>query len=248
MLIEQLALRTAAIGSLALAPLLLVQGRAVRRRTPQLPSAAGPPSGLVAGPGPALRLLVLGESTVAGVGAPTHTEALAGQTAAALAARLDRAVAWRAAGQSGATADDVRTRLIPTIPPEPVDLALVALGVNDTLRFRSPRRWAADLAALVAALRARVGPAPVVLAAVPPLGRFPALPQPLRAVLGLRARLLDLTAADLAPTLPSVTHLPIGIPVTPAMFCADGFHPGPAGYRRWGALLAAGVVDTMVLL
>lgn len=241
MSVEYLALRAAAAGSLAMAPLLLVQGRAVRRRTPQLPAAAGPSSGLVAGPDPALRLLVLGESTVAGVGAPTHAEALAGQVAAALTTRLSRAVAWRAVGQSGATATDIRAHLVPAIPPEPIDLALVALGVNDTLRFHSPRRWAADLTALVAALRQRVGPVPVALAAVPPLGRFPALPQPLRAALGLRARLLDMAAAELAPALSNVTHLPISIPVMPAMFCTDGFHPGPAGYRRWGELLAAGL-------
>lgn len=235
---ERLALRAAAAGSLALAPLLLAQGLLVRRRTPRLPDAAGPPEGLADGPGPALRLLVVGESTVAGVGAATCAEALAGQFAAALAARLGRAVAWRAAGQSGATAAELRGRIVPGLPAEPADLALVALGVNDTLRFHGPRRWAADLADLVAALRARVGPAPLALAAVPPMGRFPALPQPLRATLGARARLLDLAAADLAATLPDVAHLPISIPVTPELFCADGFHPGPAGYRRWGELLA----------
>lgn len=118
---------------------------------------------------------------------------------------------------------------------------LIALGVNDTLRLRGPARWAADLTALVDALRERVGPAPIFLAATPPMGRFPALPQPLRAVLGLRAHLLDMTTAGLAPQLDAVTHLPTSIPVTPALFCADGFHPGPEGYHQWGTLLAAGI-------
>lgn len=238
-----LALRMASTASLALAPLLAVQGRAVRRATPLLPGAAGPPAGLVEGPGPALRLLVIGESTVAGVGAPTHAEALTGQLAAALAACLGRGVLWRAAGESGATASAVRRRLAPALPAEPADLVLVALGVNDTLRLRSPARWAADLTALTGALRERVGPAPIFLAATPPMGRFPALPQPLRAVLGLRARLLDATAASLARRLDAVVHLPTTLPVTPAMFCADGFHPGPEGYRQWGALLAAGMAE-----
>lgn len=73
---------------------------------------------------------------------------------------------------------------------------------------------------------------------MPPLGRFPALPQPLRGVLGLRARPLDAAGAGLAPGLPGLTHLPLSLPVTPELFCADGFHPGPAGYRQWAALLA----------
>lgn len=236
-----LALHAASAASLALGPLLVAQGRAVRRDTPQLPGAAGPACGLVAGAAPALRLVVIGESTVAGVGAASHAEALAGQVAAALAARTGRAVAWRAEGQIGATAAAARRALVPALPAEPADAALVALGVNDTLRLRGPARWSGDLAALVEALRERVGPAHVFLAAVPPMGSFPSLPQPLRAALGLRAALLDATAAGLAPRLGAVTHLPLTLPARPELFCADGFHPGPAGYSQWGALLAAGM-------
>lgn len=241
MMMQTPLLHVASTASLALAPLLVLQGRTVRRNTPLLPDASGPTTGEVAGPTPALRLLVIGESTVAGVGAPTHAGALTGQLAVALAAHLGCGVLWRAAGENGATASTVRKCLIPALPAEPADVVLVALGVNDTLRLHSPTRWAADLTALIGALRERVGPAPVFLAATPPMGRFPALPQPLRAVLGLRAHLLDVTAAGLAPRLLAVTHLPTNIPVTPALFCADGFHPGPEGYRLWGALLAAGI-------
>lgn len=236
-----LALRAASAASLALAPVLAAQGRAVRRCTPQLSGAAGPATGRVGGGESALRLLAIGESTVAGVGAPTHAEGLAGQLAAALTTRLNRAIAWRVAGEIGATASGVRRRVVPALPIEPADIVLVALGVNDTLRLRSPAHWSADLAALIAALRERVGQAPVFLAAVPPMGRFPALPQPLRGVLGLRARLLDATAAALAPRLAAVWHLPLALPVTPELFCADGFHPGPEGYRQWATLLATGI-------
>lgn len=235
------ALRLSADAALALAPILVAQGSAVRRDTPQLPGAAGPTEGVAAGPEPALRLVVLGESTVAGVGAATHAEALTGQVAAALAARLGRAVAWRAEGQIGITARRARLTLVPALPPEPAHLALVALGVNDSLKLRAPGRWAADLTDLIAALRERIGPAPVFLAPVPPMGSFPALPQPLRTALGLRAQLLDATAAALAPRLDRVIHLPLAAPAAPELFCADGFHPGPEGYRKWGAALAEGI-------
>ncbi len=245
MSLPRLALHAASTASLALAPLLAMQGRAVRRRLPQLPGAAGPQTGLVDGPAPALRLLVFGESTAAGVGAASHAEALAGQSAAALAAQLGRAVAWRAEGQIGITASAARRTLVTALPAAPFDLILIALGVNDTLRMRSPERWSADLSRLIAALRERVGPAQVFLAAVPPMGRFPALPQPLRGVLGLRARLLDTTAATLAPRLVAVSHLPVTVAPTPGLFCADGFHPGPRGYAQWGALLAAGMAATL---
>lgn len=142
-----LPLELAANAALALGPLLLAQGRLVRRRAPRLPGALGPAAGRVDGREPALRLLVLGESTVAGVGADSHEEALAGQLAHALAAHTGRAVEWRAAGQIGATAHEALT-LLSSVPATPVDATLVALGVNDSLRLHSPRRWTADLTPL----------------------------------------------------------------------------------------------------
>lgn len=78
MSIQEQTLRVASAATLVLGPLLALQGRAVQRNTPRLPAAAGPTVGGVDGPEPALRLLVVGESMVAGVGAATHAEALSG--------------------------------------------------------------------------------------------------------------------------------------------------------------------------
>jgi lysophospholipase L1-like esterase len=119
------------------------------------------------------------------------------------------------------------------------DVAVVALGVNDTLRLHSPARWSRDLRGMIEYLRFRCGPLPVVLAAVPPMGRFPGLPQPLRGVLGLRATVLDRAAARLAGEMEAVHHVPM--PLAPGsvehFFCADRFHPSPRGYAEWGAVL-----------
>src|SRR3712207_2884569 len=90
--------RIVAAAAFPLLPLLFVQGKGVRRRTPRLPDAAGPVEGTVPGAEPAVRLVVIGESTVAGIGAATHQTALTGCVAAALARRTGRAVRWRAAG------------------------------------------------------------------------------------------------------------------------------------------------------
>ena len=57
-----------AAGVFALAPLLVAQALRTRRVTPRLPEAAGERSG-TQGEGPRLRLLVLGDSAAAGVGA-----------------------------------------------------------------------------------------------------------------------------------------------------------------------------------
>ncbi|HSU15872.1 SGNH/GDSL hydrolase family protein [Longimicrobium sp.] len=232
--------RIVAAAAFPLLPVLLVQGKGVRRRTPRLPDAAGPVEGFVPGAGEPLRLLVLGESTVAGIGAAAHEQALTGRVAAALAERTERAVRWRAAGRSGANAREA-AGLVATLPDERADAVVISLGVNDTLRFRPPALWARDVARLVEAVRARAGPAPVVLAPVPPMHAFPALPQPLRAILGARARRLDAALARLAARLPTTAHVALWVEPAPGLFCEDGFHPSEAGYTVIGEHLAAGL-------
>jgi hypothetical protein len=68
-------------GSLALLPLVVLQGHATRRRVPRLASAKPPHRGMVAGTGSVIRLLAIGESTVSGVGLANGEEAVAAATA-----------------------------------------------------------------------------------------------------------------------------------------------------------------------
>jgi hypothetical protein len=63
--------------TLALGPLLLAQGLYVRRKTPLLPEPPGARSGF-AGTGRLLRVLILGDSAAAGVGAASQLSALSG--------------------------------------------------------------------------------------------------------------------------------------------------------------------------
>jgi lysophospholipase L1-like esterase len=225
-----------------LAPVMLAQAVQVRRTTPRLPGAAGPVDGVVAGGGPGIRLAVLGESTVDGVGAPTHEEALTGRLAQALGAS-GLEVAWQAVGRIGANARVVRDDLLPLVAP--ADVVVIALGVNDTIELHSAIRYRRDLLGLVVAVRRRLGPVPVVLAGVPPMGRFPALPWPLRDVLGARSASLDRAAARLAG-LPGVVHVPMpAVLLDPATFAEDRFHPGPSGYSRWAEQLAEVIVPLL---
>jgi lysophospholipase L1-like esterase len=218
---------------------ILAQALYVKRTTPRLPGAAGPTEGLVPGNGEPFRLAVLGESTVDGVGAADHEEALTGCLARELA-RDGRAVRWQAVGRTGANARTVRAELVPLV--RPADLVVVALGVNDTIELRTAAGYRRDLLELVVELRRRLGPVDVLLAGVPPMSRFPALPRPLRDVLAARSTALGTAAAALA-RIPGVRYLPMdpGL-LDPAAFASDRFHPGPVGYARWARTLALPVI------
>jgi len=227
--------------ALPLLPFLIAQGRHTRRVTPRLPEAGGPVSGVVgsAHGGPTLSLLALGESPVAGVGVSTHEEGITGQFAYALAARLQRPVSWRACGMNGATAREALAQIIPQLPPQRVDIALVALGVNDTTAFRPVGTWRRDLRNVVAALDARCKPRVIVLSGLPPVAHFPALPQPLRWVMGLKAATLDQAARALAPTMPRTHYVPLELDTHDrSMMASDGYHPSLKGCAAWAHLLA----------
>lgn len=187
---------------------------------------------------PGLAIAVLGESTVAGIGARTHDEALTGLLARECARRSGRTVAWRAIGRDGVTARRTRLELLPALPARHHDAVVLVLGVNDVLSLTGAGSWARELNALIAAVRERAAPDHVLVAGVPPVHRFPALPQPLAGFLGLRSRLLDGIARETASAAGAVYA---GVPMGGGRehFCPDGVHPSPAGYALWARTLAA---------
>ncbi len=223
--------------ALPLLPLALPMALHTRRTALRLAPAAGPECGLAGSEleGEPLRLLLIGESTVAGVGASCLDFALAGQLATALASRLGRPVAWRACGENGITAGEALERLLPQVAEQPVDLVLLVFGVNDTTDFSSSRSWQASLQGLARHFVGRG--AQVALAGVPPLQHFRALPWLLRQLLGWRARLLDRRMRELA-VREGVGCCATRLEMCPEFLALDGYHPSPLGYRVWGEALA----------
>jgi len=227
---------------LLLAPLLLWQGLQVRRKALRLPEAAGARSG-VAGSGELrLRLLIVGDSSGAGVGAATQAEALAGRLSAALALRLGGTVRWQLIARTGHTTADALAEFMST-ELDAADLLVTALGVNDVVSQVSPRRWTRQLQQLHELAVQRAGVRYSLHSAVPPMHAFPLLPQPLRWLLGAHAlRMNRLLARSLLgdarrglQALPP--HLHHGSEAA-ALMAPDGFHPGPAGYQLWADALA----------
>jgi lysophospholipase L1-like esterase len=227
------------IGSVVLFPLVALQGTVTRRRVPCLPPVKTPCCGSEPGCGTTIRVLAIGESTVAGVGLAHGEETIAATTARALARQTRRPVAWHGHGLSGATVREAAQRLLPHVAVEPADLLIVAFGVNDTLAYRSPVVFADDLAALIAAARARIGDAAVVVTGVAPLGCFPALPWPLRTILNWRSAALQEAAEGLAGRVSRLVVERFAEPLLPHLFAVDGFHPNREAHALWGEEIAA---------
>jgi lysophospholipase L1-like esterase len=252
--------------ALPLAPLLILQGRRVRRDTPKLPEADGERAGTLGASrrGRPLRLLIVGDSSAAGVGVGTLQQALTGQLLLRLDAALKGPLHWRLVARSGATTAEVLALLAGSpagssagSPAERFDVAVVAAGVNDVTALRTAARWLADVEALTDHLVTRHRVTRVLWSGLPPMHRFPAMPQPLRAVMGLHARGLDAalvrwcraraagvsgrTAHRDGAAAPGISHAVSHVPLPPmtdaSAVADDGFHPGPAAYAAWADTL-----------
>jgi lysophospholipase L1-like esterase len=223
-----------------LAPVLIYQGMKLRRAIPRLPEAADP-EGVAAGRAPAIRLAIFGDSTAAGVGTTHHQDALAGVLAVAVAGETGRQVSWRAVARSGVTSRTARD-LVPGLVTDDwrPDVVVVLIGVNDLKNLRRLRDWDRDVPALLAAIDGMTGGCPVIVSGMAPVSRFPALPQPMRAVMALRARAMDHVLRRVAGD----RHVPVDPQaILNGFFAADGFHPSSAGYRAWAAGLAGPVAQ-----
>ncbi|WP_168582726.1 SGNH/GDSL hydrolase family protein [Gephyromycinifex aptenodytis] len=242
----------------ALSPVLITQGGRVLASIPRLAEAGGPTHGQAPGQGEPIALLVVGESTAVGVGVDQHDEAIVGELTRLIAAQTGRAVRWNVIGRNGARLRATHTRALPEVIGE-YDCCVVLLGVNDTLGLTSAGRWRKEMTTLLARLsQCTRAQGLIVLAGVPRLDRFPALPQPMRFVMGAHAHTLDSVLADLSDLSTAVAadppvntasagdvsrvHVPTPPMEEPADLATDGFHPSAQGYQRWAQHLFAAAI------
>ena len=234
--------RLAPLVSWLLFPVYVWQGLGVRRRTERMLPAEGPVLHGIDGAGPALRLLVVGDSSAASVGIGRSEDGLAHQLALILAERTGRAVSWRAAGFNSATADQIRDCVLPNLAPDPWDLIVVSIGTNDAKNFHTARRFKREFGGLLYALKAKWPEARIAWSPVVDMTLVPALPKALGRLLEIRAAMINRLGDQLCRERGAIpaTRLPI---LDPKAGCSSaGFHASAAGYRAWAEHMAGFVL------
>lgn len=220
---------------LPFSPFLYVQGQITRWKIGVLPGAAGETSGRTdaSNNGNAVRLLVLGESTVAGLGARDHEHALAGRFAHYLAKAIGRPVEWKVVGKNGVTARRTLEDLLPLVPDGKFDFVLLGLGGNDVLKLSSPRKWRRDMLELLSLLRKRNDASEIFITNCPMIIESPALPEPIRSILWRLSQMHDRNIREFSQSLAGITYYPQPKEIDSENFFADGIHPSEEGYDRW---------------
>ena len=214
-------------------PVYVWQGLGVRRRPPRMLTASGPVRPPNAGAEPAIRQLVLGDSSAASVGIESSEQGLAAELSRLIAERTGQGVVWRAAGFNSATSGQIRDHVLPNLAPEPLTHIVLSVGTNDAKNFHTVSRFKREFGGLLYALRAKWPEARVVWSPVVEMTRVPALPPLLGRILEIRAGAINAKGEALCFERGAVpaTRLPILDPA--AGFSTDGFHASVAGYAAW---------------
>lgn len=227
---------------IALAPILLVQGRRVKRDTPRLAEAEGAREGShdvdESGRRASLRVLIVGDSAAAGVGVERQEDALMGQVISRLGKTF--ALEWKLVARSGWTTGALM-RALQKEEDTRFDVVVTSLGVNDVLGDKDPKIWRERQAEMIALLKAKFEPEQIILTGIPPMHLFPALPQPLRWFLGQSAHRLNRELEHLGET-PGCEVVTVDFPLSADVMASDGFHPGAPGYRIWAEQVADRII------
>jgi lysophospholipase L1-like esterase len=211
-------------------PVLACQGLYARRKVGGLPEASGRRSG-TSGKGPEVRLLIVGDSSAAGVGASNQDEALLGHMRKRLC-QTNRVI-WQVDAKTGATTADTIKRLRDR-PAEKFDIVSVSLGVNDITGLVPLSIWIAQQRVLMGLLQDKFEADVICVSGIPPLGAFPVLPQPLRWILGCQAARFDQRLRALVASRIECRFVDMSYDLDASLMSADGFHPGPKIYSEWG--------------
>lgn len=243
-----------------LGPIFAYQGTRVRKNTPKLPEAGGARRGVL-GEGKPLSLLILGDSAAAGVGVERQELALSGALSRELAANF--LLTWYLFAKSGNTTHDCIETLSQEVCLPQVDVVLISIGVNDVIKFNSRRKWLVQIENLLTLIEQQTSARLIIFTKIPPMGKFPALPQPLRWFMGYKAHWFNQGVANWLEQRSDLgskgrkekdvhfsSHyelLEIGEVMDKdslsTLMASDGFHPGEQIYQRWAEVGAASVTD-----
>lgn len=195
----------------------------------------------------ALRIVWLGDSLAAGVGADDADGALPRQ----VARNLTFPVSLRVLARSGAKVSDVVRDQLPHLEcltaSEAPDLIVVSVGANDVGHLTRAADFVADYDRILAAC----APTPVAVLGVPNMADARILAEPLRSIVGLRARLVDRHIRRCVARSEDVDYIDIAKRSEDAVLqvadylCADRYHPNEHGYRLWASTISARLHDRL---
>lgn len=225
--------------------LCIPQALHVKKTTLRLPEAKGKRIIACGKHKQALTFNHYGESTVAGVGVEQLNEGLSSQLCHRLSLAFEpqnTSVECYITGQNGIRFNKLNSMI--TEQNKPSDFAIITMGVNDTTGLTSVKSWQQGILLSIALLQANHS-TPIFFTQVPPMAQFPALPAPLKYLLGLRAQILNTELKRICAQHEHCHYIGSTLLVEKELMAKDGYHPSALGYAAWAKQITPQILEVL---
>lgn len=244
-----------AIIAIPLLPILYFEGKKIRKNTANLPVAKKPNGYIKTTSENTLKMLVIGESTIAGVGVDFHENGFTGALAKEIAYQTNQSVLWRVYAKSGFTAKMVRKKIIPTIEDSTADIIVIGLGGNDAFKLNSPDVWMYQINLMIKTLKRKFPKTPIYFTNMPPIKEFPAFTKTLKFVIGNLVEILGKRLQKIVCKKENVDYnheiiiletwkKRLNLEGDSSVFFSDGVHPSKLTYQTWGKEMGHFIMNT----
>lgn len=219
-------------------PILWVQGIYLRKHALRLPTPIDATFGKIEGENGIISVLGIGESPMAGVGISKNSGTLTALASEELSKLTKNSVNWSILAQSGLTLNDLNKFVLKKSPSK-VDLIFVTIGGNDVFNLTAPWIWLSHLEICVKYFFKNEESPIILFSAVPCVGRFPSIPNPLRFFFGYWELILHNCLKFFVSTKENIYLLEERFPDGREYFLEDGIHPSKLAYILWSKKLAS---------
>ncbi|QOD61930.1 SGNH/GDSL hydrolase family protein [Polaribacter haliotis] len=235
--------------SFPLIPILLIQGKKIRKETPRLPEAIKPKGYLKTNSKKTLKIITIGESTIAGVGVDIHENGFTGALIKELSEKNNISVLWRVYAKSGYTTKQITKKLVPKIEETNADLIVIGLGGNDAFKLNSPIMFILNIEKLIKSIQKKFPRTPIYFTNMPPIKEFPAFTKTIKFVIG---NLVEIFGERLRKKVKRKKRVFYNSEIVTlkswskkynlkndvAIYFSDGVHPSKLTYEIWGKDMA----------
>ncbi|ALH96156.1 SGNH/GDSL hydrolase family protein [Acinetobacter equi] len=223
--------------TILLIPILLIQGRKVKKNTLRLPEPEGLREGIT-GRGKPLSILIVGDSAAAGVGVLQQNDALLGCLLKELSTEFK--IEWKLHAKTGNTTSQVMYSL-DDLNDNHYDVVVTSIGVNDVTKFMSADIWMNKQVKLYEKIKEKFSPNLMIATGVPPMQKFPALPNPLAWLFGLYAQQMNHQLEGFVLKQQNMEWIKYDLEKYRSLnltMAEDGFHPSKEVYKIWAQEIA----------
>ncbi len=244
-----------AIISFPLLPILYFQGKKIKANVPRLPEAKGRQGLCSVSSERTLKMLTIGESTIAGVGVNTHEEGFTGTLAKELSTELKLNIDWKVYAKSGYNAKRINEHIISSIKENPIDLIVIGIGGNDAFELSTPKKWIKDVRELIKSLRLKFENVPILFINMPPIKEFPAFTSLIKFTIGNLVHILGDELEKIVKDFEKVYYYALKVTcndyikrykllLAPDDFFCDGVHPSKITYQIWAKDVSTYIVQS----